>query len=295
MQKRTQKNVILLACIVFNLSSMALLFNYFVSKYPGNDYFPEHSVFMPFILFLIVIGLKIYFKEKSPQYNAGKELIFFFMIMSLIAYATNAIQLTPFPVIDHTIITFEKKLHIHLTHFMLWTNKHLVFKSFLIRVYNTLPYQMSLIPLFLIATQRHTTLINYYFLLLFSTLIGFIFYYFFPTIAPGSAINSPLFAPGQLATGIKFYEIHHYQTPSTIDGGLIALPSFHVIWGMLCVYLVKDWPVFFFSLMFMNFFLILSCVLLGWHYPTDVVAGLLVVGFSFVVLQWSHKKVPFKN
>ncbi|HGH3054753.1 TPA: phosphatase PAP2 family protein, partial [Legionella pneumophila] len=75
----------------------------------------------------------------------------------------------------------------------------------------------------------------------------------------------------------------HIQ-PTTIEGGLIALPSFHTIWAILCVYLIKDWFIPCLLLSIINVLLILSCVLLGWHYPIDILAAIILVGLSYYLL-----------
>lgn len=270
--------------LIVALSIIALTINFFIYKYPGNNYFPENTIIIPITLILIKIGLRLCLEKNSVYQKASNELFYFFLVMSVIAFATNAIQLTPFSPIDTKILDIEYKMNIKLTTLMEWTNTLPAFKDLLIRIYDTLPLQMSIIPLFIISTGRYALIKDYYFLLLITALIGFTFYYFFPTIAPASTIHSPLFSPGQLATGLKFSEIHHHLTPTTLDGGLIAFPSFHVIWAILCVYLVKDWPFLFILLTIINSLLIASCVLLGWHYPTDVFGGIILVLFAFFIL-----------
>lgn len=202
--------------------------------------------------------------------------------MALIAFATNAVQFTPFSPIDETIMKFESSIHIDLLGIMTWTAQHPHFKKTLVLIYNTLPYQMSILPLLLLGMGHFTRLKAYYFLLLFSLLLGFLFYYFFPTTAPASQISSDLFATEQIATGAKFSQIHQHISPTTIDGGLIAFPSFHCIWALLCVYLLIPWPVACLILFCLNLLLILSCVLLGWHYPSDILGSLIVLLLSYL-------------
>ncbi|HAT8115747.1 TPA: PAP2 family protein, partial [Legionella pneumophila] len=162
--------------------------------------------------------------------------------------------------------------------------KYQHFKYLLAVIYDTLPYQMSIIPLCVIVSGRFYILKDYYFLLLCTTLMGFSYYYFFPTTAPASELQSSLFAPEQIATGLKFHQIHNHIQPTTIEGGLIALPSFHTIWAILCVYLIKDWFIPCLLLSIINVLLILSCVLLGWHYPIDILAAIILVGLSYYLL-----------
>ena len=83
--------------------------------------------------------------------------------------------------------------------------------------------------------------------------------------------------------------------PTTNEGGLIALPSFHAIWAMLSVYLFKEWPVACFSLLSINIVLVASCILLGWHYPLDILGAFVTLGVSFYALQYYKKGFAIAN
>ncbi len=201
--------------------------------------------------------------------------------MSLIALATNAVQLTPFPSIDQSVIELENYLHFPIESVLTWTNNHPKFKYLLGLTYDSLTYQMSILPLFVIFTCHFSLIREYYFYLLCTALIGFSVYYFFPTTAPASILNGALFSSSQIATGLKFQQIHQHIIPTTNDGGLIALPSFHTIWAILCINLVRDWNILWIILSVVNFFLIASCVLLGWHYITDIIGSFIVLLISY--------------
>ncbi|HAU1153155.1 TPA: phosphatase PAP2 family protein [Legionella pneumophila] len=275
---------ILLAGTIVSLSLIALIINYISYQFPGNNYFPPNTPIIACIILLNYIGIVLVFGKNNRMTRSGLELINFFVVMSIIALATNAVQLTPFPPIDKQIIKLEAQLGINMVSILEWTNKYQCFKYLLAIIYDTLPYQMSILPLCVIVSGRFYILKDYYFLLLSTTLLGFTFYYFFPTTAPASEMQNSLFAPEQIATGLKFHQIHHHIQPTTIEGGLIALPSFHTIWAILCVYLIKDWFIPCLLLSIINVLLILSCVLLGWHYPVDILAAIILVGLSYYLL-----------
>ncbi len=249
-----------LAVLLALLSSIAQLINHLVYHFPGNNYFPPQFPGLALIIFLIYYGLRLYF-GKSHLYTArGLELIYLFMTMSLIAFASNAIQLTPFPPIDTSLNAFEQKLGINLLQWMHWTTEYPYFYKLLNLIYASLAYQMCFIPLIILFMGKFYLLRDYYLLLIFTALIGFTCYYLFPTTAPASVLVSPLFSPYQLATGIKFNQIHHHIMPTTIEGGLIALPSFHTIWALLCIYLVKEWCYLRILMIAINSLLIAACV-----------------------------------
>lgn len=277
--------ILSLSGIIFFFSLIILLTNHWVYQFQGNNYFPENIPLFALLLILINAGLSLCFLKESKPCQIGRELIYFLGIMVLIACATNAVQLTPFPIIDKHIIHLETQLHISMQTILNWTDEHPQFKNLLAIIYDSLPYQMSILPLLVIASCRVHLIREYYFLLLSTTLFGFGFYYFFPTTAPASMISSPLFSVDQIATGLKFNQIHHYINPTTNAGGLIALPSFHAIWAILCVNLLREWLIPCVLLAVMNTLLIASCVLLGWHYCTDIVGSIVVLLISYCFMK----------
>ncbi len=98
-------------------------------------------------------------------------------------------------------------------------------------------------------------------------------------------IDSPFFTEAQRATGIKFTQIHAHTKPDTFKGGMIAFPSFHVIWAWLCAFLIRDWPIAFGLLFILNTVVMLSCVLLGWHYILDIFGSILVIILAHMIHQ----------
>lgn len=285
----TVRNIPLFSALIILISSIFLLINYWIFKFPGNNYFPDHVAGIPLIILIMYSGMLLIFGKKNRLSMSVKELLYLFMIMSIIALATNAVQFTPFPPIDHYIVSFEKSLHINMVSMMEWAYMYPLVNEILSITYDSLPYQMSFIPLVVIASGRFYLLREYYHLLLTTTLLGFTFYYFFPTTAPASIINSSFFSPEQIATGFKFNQIHHYINPTTNEGGLIALPSFHAIWAVLLVYLIREWLIPAIILGIINGLLIISCVLLGWHYPIDIAGGFLLLGLSYYFLKLSRR------
>lgn len=262
------------------LSTLGLSVNYLYYQYPGNNYFPLSSLFVGYTLTLMYFGFRLLFGPKHPCARMLEAVIQFFCVMAVVALATNAAQYTPFTPIDQYIVACEAFFHVHLSNILQWTATKPALQGILVCIYDSLPYQVAYLPLLLIALQRYATAQEYFFLLLISALLGFTFYYFFPTLAPASTIESPYFSAAQRATGLKFLQIHQHIPPSTIEGGMIALPSFHVIWAWFCVHLFREWRFVWWILLIINGLLVLSCVLLGWHYLLDVMGGLVIILLS---------------
>ncbi|MDI9819436.1 MULTISPECIES: phosphatase PAP2 family protein [unclassified Legionella] len=277
MQHPTKACTLITGLIILTLATIALAVNYFIFKFPGNNYFPPETPLIVTLLFLLFWGSYLQFGSQSRAVKITRELIYYFLVMATVAFATNAIQYTPFQPIDEKLIAMEAALGIDVGDILGWTVSYPWLTNLLIPIYDSLPYQMSLLPVVVIFMQRLGYVREYLCLLLLSALIGFSLYYFYPTLAPASFIDSPHFSQDQYATGIKFKEIRQHTPPSTMKGGMIAFPSFHAIWAWLCLYLVRWCPPLFIPLLPINLLLIASCVLLGWHYPIDLLGSLIVL------------------
>ena len=269
---------ILIGCAVsVVLASLLLGVNTVFFHWVGNNYFPEDTLLIGVILLLMLLGARLQWHSTHVSYAIVRELFLFYLVLASIALLTNAVQYTPFTPIDGLIIQAESYLNINMLDLMIWANQHPWLNKALLVAYASLDYQMVLLPLFCLVSLNWQRLHAYYFLLLVSALLGFTIYYFFPTTAPASNLYSTLFTNEQHATGMKFYEIHHHLTPSTHLGGLIAFPSFHVIWGWFCIYLAYPYRALFILALPLNCLLFCACVLLGWHYPMDVIGSALII------------------
>jgi membrane-associated phospholipid phosphatase len=90
---------------------------------------------------------------------------------------------------------------------------------------------------------------------------------------------------------MKFYQVHHFQAVTTMLGGMIAFPSFHVAWSVLLAYAALPWKKAFPFVAFWNALVIVSTVLLGWHYLVDVPAGLALAIVALAAGELTHRRL----
>jgi hypothetical protein len=272
------KHILLVVTLSVLCSIMAFSINAFYYHYPGNAYFSFQTLWVASSLFLIYNGFYILLGQHHHVTLKSREILYFFFVMVLVLLGCNAAQYTPFQPIDNHILTWGEWMHIDLAKLIHWSRAHPRLYHGMELMYDSLALQMMYLPLLLIALGRFQRVRDYYFLLLLTALMGYSFYYFFPTTAPASMIESPDFSEAQRATGLKFNQIHQYINPTTVEGGMIAFPSFHVIWAWLCVWLLRDWAWAFRALLLFNTGIAISCVLLGWHYILDLIASVALLG-----------------
>lgn len=280
---------VILAITLLAASGTAMAINFAYYQYPGNNYLPKDLLSILMLMGLVYLGVKILFGNQTKIIDGLRELLCFILVLFCISFATTAVQYTPFATIDHLIRAIEISLGIYVENLFGWVESNPLFKLALEVSYDALAVEMIAIAFLFILQIQTSQLREYYFLLLSSTLLGFIFYYFFPTTAPASIIENPYFSEFQRATYLKFWEIHHHIQPSTVEGGLISLPSFHVIWAWYCLYMVRKTPLVFYVLLPINLLLFASCVLLGWHYPTDLLGSIIIIGVTHIAWRYTQK------
>ncbi len=280
------------------LISIAMLYvNRFCFRFPGVLYFSPSLLSAFFSILLIYFGLTYQFDLNYDRtvLKSMRMILIYMGVMLVVLLSTTAIQYTPFPPIDKKILWVEHYLHLDLQASIDWLGEKKALHDFAHFFYMSLTYQVILLPLWVLIMGDYNRLYHFYFLTLSSWLIGSSLYYLIPTAAPASLIESPYFIVEQYMTGLKFWQLHHYIQPTSSDGGMISLPSFHVIWAWLCVYLVRPWPLLCGVICVSNLIIVCACVLLGWHYFLDVVASVGIIFMAHFLLNLSNKKCALIN
>ena len=262
---------------LFCFSILAFMINLVVYRFPGNNYFFYTPIINLIMLLLIFAALSYKLGVTVISREAIIEYCIYVLFVMVLVFSSTAIQYTPFKPIDHHIIALEKWLHISGKDYITWLHQHGVLLQQFETIYQVIGLELIAFPIAAILLKKYDYLYEYYSLMLIAALLGYVFYYFFPTTGPASMFDIPYFSEEQLATGLKFREIHQYKQPSTMAGGMIAMPSFHVIWSCLIAYCTRFQPIVCSVVVIINTLIIISCVLLGWHYVLDIVGSFLTV------------------
>ena len=269
--------IFILACVYLVLSLVCFLLNHQLFHFTSIKYYPQNSLQTCLTVILLYLAMYYRFGKESNITQMSKLLLFYFAILALIAMLTTAAQLTPFPLIDKAILAAEP---FDLLTIILWTKQHPWIHTVLFWAYNSLNLEIATLPLLLIIYLKKEYLYEYFIFILYTGLLGFGFYYFYPSNGPATVLNPDYFASYQQAVGVRFTEIHHHIIPSTLEGGLVACPSFHTIWAWLTAYAMRPFPLLYKILLPYNMLIILACVLLGWHYIIDILCGLTILGIA---------------
>ncbi|PIZ04659.1 MAG: hypothetical protein COY58_02590 [Gammaproteobacteria bacterium CG_4_10_14_0_8_um_filter_38_16] len=291
---------IFLAFVTFGLISgiSLLLLNRFDFHYTAIPLFLPNVPFLSIIqvvlslLFgcaLLIQGM--YTRLLSPRSSCFMLAMgFFFCALLINLLFATALQSTPFPPIDQTLAKIDQWMGIDTPSIMAWTHHHPHLHHLFQTAYHSLILQLILSP-FLLGLFNTRKSLSVFFIAEVSTfLIGGFIYYFFPTTAPSGIFHSPYFSIAQHDTSMRFYDLHHFLKVPTDKGGLIAFPSFHVVWAILICYAWINKKIIFYPLVFFNLIVIASTVFLGWHYFTDVIGGGVLAIAGIVFAEWAWKK-----
>jgi membrane-associated phospholipid phosphatase len=239
------------------------------------------------ILCVIMFTYGIYIQQENPR-----GATFIWGLSSIILTAlnnvafVNGVALTPFHPIDQVLLNADLAFGLNTLTLLQWMHQEPFLRKVMWFSYQTLVIELFCIPFVLAALNARQALRVFLNAVLFSSFIGGMIYYFFPTIAPAGILHSPYFIQDQKNVGMHFYQLHHYLKITALNGGLIAFPSFHVVWAVLLTYATYQYKIIFYPLMVFNALLIVSTVVLGWHYGVDVIAGAIVAVMSIWFAKW---------
>lgn len=275
-----------------SLAAAAVLFgvNAAFFHYTGISYFPRECWWMAFVaLDLAVVG---HFARERAPYAAfvSTSLAFYALIAAVMGVLTTGIQYTPFPRIDHALARADAALGWDTVAVLEFVAARPRLRWFLNGCYNSTELQLVLAPLVAAWAHDKRRLRVLLYGTVYSSFAGSLFYYFFPSSGPAGVFTSEHFMQVQRLTHLKFEQVHTFQPVTTLLGGLIAFPSFHVAWSGLVTYAALPYRRLFLFACALNALVVASTVLLGWHYLVDVPAGIALAAGALWAGELTHRR-----
>ncbi len=254
-------------------------------QYTGISYFPRETWWLAFVaLDLAVFGHWI--RARSPHASfVSVNLAFYALTAAVMGVLTTGIQYAPFPRIDAALARWDAAIGWDTVGTLQWLAERPRFRSFLIFCYNSTELQLVLAPCVSAFAHDRARLRIFIYAVVYSSFFGSLFYYFFPSSGPAGVFESEHFMNVQRLTHLKYEQVHNFQPVTTLLGGLVAFPSFHVAWSVLVTYAALPRKNIFAAIFVLNVMVICSTVLLGWHYLVDLPAGILLA----IVCLWAGK------
>lgn len=257
-------------------------------QFSGISYLPKQLI-LPIFLLLLLMAYNFYAGDHWPRISFAIHYGGFYALsMVALAVLATGVQFTPFPPIDPLLARWDAWLHFNAVDVVRWTNARPLLRSVLNLGYDSINIQLSIVPLVFLLFQDRRAIRVYTHATVYSSLIGFVFYYFFPSSGPASFYSSSVFSAMQRLTFAKFYNAHHFLPVNTILGGMVAFPSLHVAWAVMLAYASSANKWLAYPIGLLNALMIVSTVLLGWHYLVDVPAGIILALASLFLAEKTH-------
>jgi membrane-associated phospholipid phosphatase len=270
------------------LSAALLAINSLGPRFTGISYFPrEFTPLLALALQFSWFARKIRAEHPRLAYLVSEPCHYALAMIAGAALVTG-IQYTPFAPIDGALLACDRAVGFRTEALIAWTAAHPFLRRGLMFAYDSTDLQLVLVPLIPLLSRDARRLRVYILAIVYAYLLGGLFYYFFPSSGPATVIPSPHFLDVQQLTHVKFAMVHARRPVTTIMGGMIAFPSFHVAWSALLPYAAAGRRKWFQAIAALNILVVLSTLLLGWHYLVDVPAGLLLAAVSL----YAARRIP---
>lgn len=283
----------------FALLFFVILFCVFVDL--ANYFFLHLKVSPPWIVYEPILPIIFiwYFGcvlEPYRLYLSLRIRLFALYLLTIVCFflGTHVCLLTPFSLwIDPWLLRVDRLLGFDSARILAWVHAYDQWKPILIFCYNSWVFEVLLVPLVLLIFGYLKNLAWLIYASLISIIIGGLIYFFFPSLPPASLVHSPYFMHSSHVLIQRFFDLrkHLPLDPKTLSSGLISFPSFHVINALLSI--IAVWPLKFirWPLLFLNIMLVLSTMMLGFHYLVDVLGALIIVAASsYLAVLMSRKK-----
>jgi len=265
------------------LSAIYITLNFSVTHYQGCGYQLDTLLcYVPWGvgMFLISVYLHRYCQQAALLFDAVSKLYWVFLIYALGCYA---IQFTPFHLVDTSLLHFDQSLGFNSAAIYHFTMTHPAIRAVAHSAYDSIGYQLFIIPLILVFLSEQRKLNLFFTANLVSAFIAYNLYYFFPTTVPAHVLPLTHFSLDQYQVIAQWYEIHFYLNNIIHVGDLIGFPSYHVIWAVLLTEACSKQKWLFYPVMLLNSLLIAATLELGWHFLSDVFGGLIIGVISIYV------------
>ena len=275
------------------IAAVLFLVNTWRFHYTGISYFPRECWWLAFVaLDFAVFGHWV--RERSPQASfIARNLAFYALTAAAMGVLTTGIQYSPFARIDASLAGWDRRIGWDTVAALRWIAGRPNGREVLNWFYGSTEFQLVLAPFIPALAGDRRRLRTFLYAIVYSSFAGSLFYYFLPSSGPAGIFQSPDFLPVQRLTHWKYEQVHQALPVTTLLGGLIAFPSFHVIWSVLATYAALPRRPLFWALAAFNAVVIASTVLLGWHYLVDVPAGILLALFClFAGVETDRRLAP---
>ena len=231
----------------------------------------------------VVFTLAIYWHEKGKMdlRDATMTISWVLFLAATIPLLVLAAARLDMPLQDPNLAKFDEWFGFRVPQIVSWSSRHWV-GALINRTYTLLSPLLTL-SVFLPALAGKVKNAQQFVLAnLTAFAIGLPLFALLPAIGPWYGYHVAA-TPHQLdcQTAILLFRAPEHQV--THMDAIICFPSFHVIWAIFCAAALWGFRFLRIPVALLSGMIVVSTVTTGWHYVTDVVAGIAVAFLSLVI------------
>jgi membrane-associated phospholipid phosphatase len=275
------------ACaVMFALFIITLLINFVFVHY--QQFIPVVAVLPTSILAFLL--LFIWLSANRARYPKTCMVLLAAFYTFLAGYMSSLMalgaMLTPSPwLLSQQLRHVDALLHFHQLTWMVWASHYPRFEHVLTFAYTAWSGEIVLMAPLLALCRQFKRALTYIFLAMIILTVCCVIYMIWPSLPPAADFsNVHFFEKSSYALIHRYYAIHQHHIYHIGNNGLIAFPSFHVAMALLMIwatrYLKWVWPL----LIIFNGIVIISTLLLGYHYLVDVIGSGVITGAAILLV-----------
>jgi hypothetical protein len=256
--------------------------------------FPWPHIFRPLIFGTLLAAVGMYYHRRGvPTFVLCMvSLLHLVLFTSGYTVLMYSIAATGRPFADAQLMAFDHACGVHLPDIVQWATAHPTITRLLRVTYDTLLFQTAGLVIVLGFLGDRRALQTYILRFMVAALVTAGFFWWAPAEGPFVAYG---YAPSD--DQVRYLDHLHGLRSGTLTTvtwvqaeGLITFPSFHTTWAILLALAVRHRRWLFVFLATVNTAVVVSTLTTGWHYASDVIAGIVTCAFAVAV---SHALEPW--
>ena len=236
-------------------------------------------------MFAMIAPLPLYWNEKGRTKHREAALVIPWAVLfaATLSFPTLIAARLRFPLQDSLLGRIDESLGVHVPGIVKWANHHWLGTL----INSSYPRLLPLLAAAAFAPAltgnmkraREFLLAN-----LVAFAIGLPLFALLPAVGPWYyyhlAPNTPQADCWAQLLALRLPVPYVFQDQAA---GVICFPSFHVIWAILCAAALWDYRFLRVPIALLSAMIVASTITTGWHYFSDVVAGIAVAALSMAV------------
>lgn len=244
-----------------------------------------------FGLLLTLLSI-VYWYRREPTFilvlSVLNHLVLFGWSYMVLLYAGASLGR---PLIDDSLVQWDRYMGYHEPAVVDWAHSHPTLDRWLNVAYNSLLIQTGILIAVLGLSGERNQLESFMLRLMVSAIIVALVFLIFPAVGPFQTYG---YAPdaGQARYLDHLLHLRSGERLTVTDAepeGLITFPSFHTTWAILLTAAVVHRRIPLALGLLLNVLVIVSTLTSGWHYLSDVLAGLLVAAATIPITNWLER------